>query len=514
MRIIRLVLFHDIPCNQGPVILYSLAGVNMTRQYSKILLAYIIISIGVMIFMGQLALAQDWSEPVRISDQHTGHYPYILTQGDFVHVVYRNDINQYQVKYVRSSDSGQTWSSPELLNSGDTAAVGTVQLLSFGSLILCAWDRQEFNTFRQNIYYRISTDDGVSWLPIQQVLNPDWDSIIKFAISNSEQLINISIVYPYGYGSIYNVRSTDFGQSWSEARLIYPTYLVSGRCDQSSSGDYVHFVWSGAFPGGGLHLYYANSSDGGITWSDSVWLNGTESWDQTPMISSTVDGHVGVTWIQRGPLKLRQSFDFGDHWGSTITVGPDDSNNDYCDIVIKDSLIYLAWMQNRSNPPDLESILFTKSSDNGLTWDDHYWVDREDHQSLNPRISVFQNRVFAIWQDWRVDAGSVYFSRWPDWPDGIEDKEELLPEKITLSAYPNPFNSSTTISYRGLESDCNLSLFDISGRLVRTFAIGVRAGEVTWDANDEMGHSVSSGIYFVNISDLADRPTLKLLLLK
>ena len=70
-----------------------------------------------------------------------------------------------------------------------------------------------------------------------------------------------------------------------------------------------------------------------------------------------------------------------------------------------------------------------------------------------------------------------------------------LPQQFTLDQnYPNPFNPFTTISFTLPETGkVNLSVFDISGRLVATLADGWRdAGthEVTFDGSD-----LASGIY-------------------
>ena len=66
------------------------------------------------------------------------------------------------------------------------------------------------------------------------------------------------------------------------------------------------------------------------------------------------------------------------------------------------------------------------------------------------------------------------------------------------SVYPNPFNPSTTISfYAESESNVNLAIYDLNGRLVETLvnhSISEGSHSIQWDASEQ-----SSGIYIVQL---------------
>jgi subtilisin family serine protease len=71
---------------------------------------------------------------------------------------------------------------------------------------------------------------------------------------------------------------------------------------------------------------------------------------------------------------------------------------------------------------------------------------------------------------------------------------------------PNPFHPAdgpTTLNFSlGQDSQTNLQIFDISGRLVRNVASGnLRSGEHTfnWNGKDNQGNSVGSGVYFYRL---------------
>lgn len=83
-----------------------------------------------------------------------------------------------------------------------------------------------------------------------------------------------------------------------------------------------------------------------------------------------------------------------------------------------------------------------------------------------------------------------------DWGFG-----ESLPEEFVLEQnYPNPFNPSTTIRFALPEaSQVSLKIYNARGQLVRTLVSGnYESGvhEIRWDARNDLGETVSSGMYF------------------
>ena len=81
---------------------------------------------------------------------------------------------------------------------------------------------------------------------------------------------------------------------------------------------------------------------------------------------------------------------------------------------------------------------------------------------------------------------------------------QTRPEAFALANnYPNPFNPATTIKYALPEaSDVTLEIYNVVGQVVRTLvADHQNAGRyvVQWDASNDSGHSLSSGIYFYRL---------------
>ena len=88
-------------------------------------------------------------------------------------------------------------------------------------------------------------------------------------------------------------------------------------------------------------------------------------------------------------------------------------------------------------------------------------------------------------------------------PEDLEDElagDEYIVDSLELMQnYPNPFNPNTVIRYQlPASSDVKLSIYNTTGQLVRTLVNGeMPAGShaITWDATDNSGQRVASGVY-------------------
>jgi hypothetical protein len=72
-----------------------------------------------------------------------------------------------------------------------------------------------------------------------------------------------------------------------------------------------------------------------------------------------------------------------------------------------------------------------------------------------------------------------------------------------LSLSPNPFNPSIEVSFEIKRSgQVDMEIYDVSGRRVRTVALGILGPGIhrsRWDGRNESGHTVRSGVYIVRL---------------
>lgn len=125
-------------------------------------------------------------------------------------------------------------------------------------------------------------------------------------------------------------------------------------------------------------------------------------------------------------------------------------------------------------------------------------------------------RVIVLWCELdaaevsRLKIGSV------EWDTFLGVEEELavpLPETISISAHPNPFNLSTTISFSlSRTMQASVTIHDITGRRVRQLANAVyESGNHRLRFDSE---GLPSGIYFVQLRTRSFSKAMRLLLIK
>ena len=113
-----------------------------------------------------------------------------------------------------------------------------------------------------------------------------------------------------------------------------------------------------------------------------------------------------------------------------------------------------------------------------------------------------------------IRAGMMFFRNISGDSTGVNNSRwRQNPAQVVLSAYPNPFNSSTVISFDlQTASLVKLAVYDIMGREVKTLVAGdwgLGKHQVVWDASNQ-----ASGIYFIRLQSESMFKSQKVMLLK
>ena len=92
-----------------------------------------------------------------------------------------------------------------------------------------------------------------------------------------------------------------------------------------------------------------------------------------------------------------------------------------------------------------------------------------------------------------------------------------------LQNFPNPFNPETWLPYRlAADAPVNFRIYNVRGQQIRELDLGVqKAGDYLsrdaaayWDGRDEVGQTVSSGVYFFSLQADTFRATRRMLIAK
>ena len=97
--------------------------------------------------------------------------------------------------------------------------------------------------------------------------------------------------------------------------------------------------------------------------------------------------------------------------------------------------------------------------------------------------------------------------------------DSQIPNDFALHEnYPNPFNPTTTLRFDLPEiSDVNLVIYNMLGQKVRAFnmnSISAGSHSIKWNGTNELGKSVSAGVYLYQLQAKDFVKTRKMVLLK
>ena len=163
-----------------------------------------------------------------------------------------------------------------------------------------------------------------------------------------------------------------------------------------------------------------------------------------------------------------------------------------------------------------------------LTWDNsperdfsHYTVYKGNDPDFVPGVT---NRIGAPWdslfvdEEFDPDADNYYkISAWdiheneggfslvgPENMTHVENPPRLPTVTQLQQNAPNPFNPVTVIGFSVARAGrVSLRVYDVSGRCVRTLVDGVKEVnwyEVSWDARDDSGRTMPSGVYVYKLA--------------
>jgi len=106
----------------------------------------------------------------------------------------------------------------------------------------------------------------------------------------------------------------------------------------------------------------------------------------------------------------------------------------------------------------------------------------------------------------------------PDSTTDVKDEIQAVSDFKLIGNYPNPFNPNTTIVFSLPKSqNIHLTVYNNLGQVVKEITeeeLPAGFNEIKWNGDDQLGRSVSSGIYFYQIKSADNFLTGKMVLTK
>lgn len=195
-----------------------------------------------------------WEADNRLTnDFGSSENPCVSISGEFVYVVWNDDRDtNFEVYTKRSANAGVSWEEDLRLTNTITFS-GRQSVSASGSLVHVVWqDAQDDNP---EIYYRRSTDEGVSWEEEIRLTNNTASSVYPSVTASGS---NVHVVWHDsrdGNDEIYYKRSADGGITWGPDIRLTDKAGLSWYASMTVSGAELHTVWSDDRDGN-FEIYY------------------------------------------------------------------------------------------------------------------------------------------------------------------------------------------------------------------------------------------------------------------
>ena len=295
-----------------------------------------------------------WQPDVRLTNDPAASYTSpnnawcIAANGDLVHVVWLDERDgNFEIYYKRSTDGGSSW-GPDTRLTNNTASSDYPSVSVSGSVVHIVWrDNRDGNA---EIYYNRSTDGGVSWGADTRLTNAPAESHTP-SVSLSGQVVHV--VWEDnrdGNREIYYKRSTDAGVSWSADTRLTNNSAASYSPSVSVSGSVVHVVWFDSRDGN-LEIYYKRSTDGGVSWGADARLTNNTAVSGNPSVS--VSGSViHVVWNDNRDgnpeMYYKRSTDGGVSWEADTRLTNNTADSQNPSVSVSGLAVHVVWFDYRN----------------------------------------------------------------------------------------------------------------------------------------------------------------------
>ncbi len=402
----------------------------------------------------------------------------------------------------RIQDGGFVWDNGTYAQGGDKQWMRIDRTDGLGSgNIYAAWN-QSFSICSNGSFTR-STDGGDSYEDCVSVdENPFWATL---AVGPDGELYEVGVSAGYNDGVIIN-KSTNAMLAGSQIKWDMTTWV---SLDGELSG------WTTINPSGLLGQAWVDvdKSDGpgrGYVYVLAAVQRISYYDPGDIMFARSTDG--GITWDD--PVRINDDLSFvNTQWMGTMSVAPD-------------GRIDVVWLDTRnapSNYPDNSALYYSFSVDHGVTWS----ANKKISGVFNPHLGYPNQNKMGDYFDMVSDENGAHLA-WANTLNGEEDvcythitpsvvlglnEQQQATRTFNLRNYPNPFNSQTTLQYYLPQTkQVRLNLYDSYGRLVKNLVNNKQekgSKKVTVSVSD-----LQAGIYYARLQVENKVETSKLVVIK
>jgi len=207
-------------------------------------------------------------------------------------------------------------------------------------------------------------------------------------------------------------------------------------------------------------------------------------------VSITRNGQAPIVYWNQG----LNDFNTGERYDLSVYAKTEESDLDF-------NIYVIMWMGGRPVMPPTQ-LDGSASSD---------WSQTTHSVNVQNGVTSINVQLIAPFSEGKIYFDDVVFG---DEENNVSGESRVIANQFTLNpAFPNPFNSSTSINYSlPFGSNITIQILDQSGRQIESFFNGFNvAGNHTIDWNES---GASTAVYWVVLSNGEQQLTQQVLLVK
>jgi len=527
---------------------------------------------------------QTWSSNITVyASSNVCGWPVVKSNQNHVYVVFHQLAGDYEILFRYSSDFGHTWGTPQVISGIEDGSI-TPQMAVSESGIHVVWERRVNNFY--DIFYRKSTNHGATWFPENNISNSlgshsrwvqidaignkvfcTWlesvtypESDITFSrsddggetwwltppsitndprpqnriymnvVSEDEIYIVSDDIITFNHDELFLMKSTNGGATWSTpVNITNNTGHSNTPCVEIFMNN-IYLTWADnshtapAFDN--MDIFFKWSSDGGVTWQDSINLSDNPETSSRPRICTMPFVTLqGVAWLEF--TVVWYDYSTGDaeilaRKGKHFII-PVELTSFTSEVTGNDVLLKWATASETNNKGfevqrsrndgrwKTEDGKFIRQSVNEDEWDVIGFVEGKGTTTEEQKYSFTDNNLMPGNYSYRLKQ--IDFDGTFEYSEIIE-ADILSPDEFYLAQnYPNPFNPATTISFEvGHPTFVTLKVYDMLGNEVATLVDEYKpAGKYKVDFSAE---SLASGVYYYELKADENSFVKKMILLR
>ena len=213
------------------------------------------------------------------------------------------------------------------------------------------------------------------------------------------------------------VRSTDGGITWEDSMVLSPIDGVESICpDVAVEGNTVYVVWEDLSSMSWGGIYFRKSTDGGATWQSiiPIALRGVDDYDYYRPAIVVKDSSVFVAFAKNvdsdGMLKFKKSTNRGQTWSQEIHISDRAVEGHWAKLVLNSVGLYVTYGNGLR-------IWCNRSTNWGDTWSNDIFIsDMESSIAQWPSIGADDNGgIYVTWFDYKYSpygwTGDIFLRR-------------------------------------------------------------------------------------------------------